>query len=693
MNRRQAVYTVIAALALLLTSAATHAVTSTWITLTGTNNWSGANWDSAPSSGADTVLQFTNSSSGVSYGATNDNYSAVPFVLNQLIFSNASSSARITLMGTDLKLTNTTSGTLPQLTQNGVGSVTITNKLILGADTTFGGSGSGAVTVSGVVTGAVNLTKTGNYTLRLSSTANTYTGNVNINGGTLELASGSGTTYTGGTITINSASTLLISGAYVLFADKNITFGSAGGGTLIVNSESSGFLIRGSVGATFTTSGGARSTVSGAFINLDGSTRNAIFNVVRGSDPTVDLDASVKFINGGSVVKTGNGIMTLSRTDSSYTGGTIINGGTLNVGTISTTGNGNLGNLSASTGTLTFGGGVLKYTGTGATISSPWKLTAGTSSGIDVANTLTITTDAPSSTGSLTKFGVGKLILSGNNSYTGGTTISGGILNIANDNNLGGTAGTLTFSGGTLQFGGSGITVNASRPAAITSSGGFVDTSLNSGTIASAIGGSGTLTKTGTGRLTLSGTSPYNGTTIVNGGELIVNGSLAAGGAVTVNTGAVLGGSGSVGAVTIANGATLSPGNSAGVFNVGALTLNSGAMFRVQMDSVSVYDQVIANGVVNIAGSTLVLDNPLTFGPVPLGTSFTILTNLTAGAITGQFSNGNTITVDDSLDNQVTFTINYNADSIVLSVIPEPSTWALVALALMPLFFRRQRKL
>jgi hypothetical protein len=45
------------------------------------------------------------------------------------------------------------------------------------------------------------------------------------------------------------------------------------------------------------------------------------------------------------------------------------------------------------------------------------------------------------------------------------------------------------------------------------------------------------------------------------------------------------------------------------------------------------------------------------------------------------------------LDNQVTFTINYNADSIVLSVIPEPSTWALVALALMPLFFRRQRKL
>jgi autotransporter-associated beta strand protein len=379
-------------------------------------------------------------------------------------------------------------------------------------------------TIAGVIGGGGTLTKTGTGTLLLSSTANTFTGNLNINGGTLELAGGSGATYTGGTITINGAANLLLSGTYYLFTDKTITFDSTGGGTLNVGTGGSGMLIRGG-GATFTTSGGARNTINGgSFINLDNPGKPVTFNVVRGSDPTVDLDVSVQIGNPGSITKAGNGIMTLGNAANYYTGGTIINGGTLSVATINTTGNGNLGNLSASTGTLTLGGGVLKYTGTAATFSSPWKLNDGTLSGIDVANTLTITTDAPSSTGSLTKFGLGTLILSGNNGFTGGTTISGGILKIANsDNNLGGTAGTLTFNNGTLQFGGSGITISASRPVTITSSGGFVDiASGNSGTIASVIGG-GALTKTGSGTLTLNNVNTYTGGTTISGGILSIS--------------------------------------------------------------------------------------------------------------------------------------------------------------------------
>jgi autotransporter-associated beta strand protein len=62
----------------------------------------------------------------------------------------------------------------------------------------------------------------------------------------------------------------------------------------------------------------------------------------------------------------------------------------------------------------------------------------------------------------LTKTGTGTMTLTGTNSYTGGTTLQQGILNLGNAGALG-TAGTLSFTGGTLQYSASNQTDYSSR--------------------------------------------------------------------------------------------------------------------------------------------------------------------------------------------------------------------------------------
>ncbi|RZM33659.1 MAG: autotransporter outer membrane beta-barrel domain-containing protein, partial [Sphingomonas sp.] len=92
------------------------------------------------------------------------------------------------------------------------------------------------------------------------------------------------------------------------------------------------------------------------------------------------------------------------------------------------------------------------------------------------------------------------------------------------------------------------------------------------------IGGTGGLTKNGTGSLTLTGKNSFAGPTIVNGGTLLVTGTNVS--AATVNTVATFGGTGSIGAATVNNGGTLRPGTGTtpGTLTInGALTLASGA--------------------------------------------------------------------------------------------------------------------
>jgi autotransporter-associated beta strand protein len=163
----------------------------------------------------------------------------------------------------------------------------------------------------------------------------------------------------------------------------------------------------------------------------------------------------------------------------------------------------------------------------------------GGSGGIVVGGTgfTTISGTIVSGVGSLTKNGTGTLTLSGANFYTGGTTVSAGVLSIAADGNLGLGAGSLTLNGGTLQFTGAGsaTALIAGRFLHVGSSGGTIDTSGlgattgNVTTIASIITGSGPLTLAAHGDtsddggnsnslLTFSGPSTFTGTVTITSG-------------------------------------------------------------------------------------------------------------------------------------------------------------------------------
>jgi fibronectin-binding autotransporter adhesin len=107
--------------------------------------------------------------------------------------------------------------------------------------------------------------------------------------------------------------------------------------------------------------------------------------------------------------------------------------------------------------------------------------------------------------------------LSGNNTYSGGTSLNAGTLAVSADNNLGAATRGLSFGGGTLQFGAT-FDLSSTRAITLNAGGGTIDTNSFSTTISQGIAGASSLTKTGAGTLTLSGVNSYLGGTTVNAG-------------------------------------------------------------------------------------------------------------------------------------------------------------------------------
>lgn len=205
----------------------------------------------------------------------------------------------------------------------------------------------------------------------------------------------------------------------------------------------------------------------------------------------------------GSVVQNGTGTTTLTGSNS-YSGGTVITKGTLSVGSDL-----NLGNAA---GAITINGGTLQWTGSGTIARTiNWGANGG---GFNITGTSLSLTQPLVGGGALAKSGTGSLLLAGDNTYTGGTTISAGALFIGSGGTTGSILGNVVDNGG--------LTFNRS----------------DSLTFAGAITGTGTLANVGTGTLTLTGHSSYGGTTTLSAGQILVNagGTVVSGGATSMTS-------------------------------------------------------------------------------------------------------------------------------------------------------------
>lgn len=369
-------------------------------------------------------------------------------------------------------------------TENDFTSVTSTGSLLTGGnwslghvptvseDATYTGSATGirALTAGSLTVGSFNITSASSFIFSIRNNTNTATDSTLTLGGAGNL---------GNMVAPNNADLLYVaSGATLNIRGDN--GGTSGTGTLrLVLGQSGNFDAAGTVGISSVISDGG---------------------------------------NGYGITKTGTGTLILAATNT-YSGGTTLNNGTIQMsGAVGRTGSGSItsGTLGSTSGTLTVNGGTLDLSGTSQAVGALNGIGGTVSNSSATASTLTVGSGnnsgsyagSVSNTGAIavTKVGTGTETLTGNNNYTGQTTINtnGGTLEIKNDSSttsgrLSGTSSVMVNSGGSLLLSGAGNADRVRNAAGIT---------LNGGTIAKGAGvNEGSTSSFGLGALTLSANS------------------------------------------------------------------------------------------------------------------------------------------------------------------------------------------
>jgi fibronectin-binding autotransporter adhesin len=363
-----------------------------------------------------------------------------------------------------------------------------------------------------------------------------------------------------------------------------------------------------------------------------------------------------------SLTKSGPGMLILNSSNS-FSGGTFVNGGTLQF--VNSFYAGGVGPITLNGGTLYLNG-----IGTGTTVSS-----IGT-------NTLQ-TSGQPYSGFNLQGSGVLNLNIGGGGVFSPGGNWNGfsGTLNFLTGNwireldtvsfgssnavwNFGNSGGLYNKYGGSTiwlgaLFGGSGAGLSGATTATASLTtfvvGGVNTNGVFNGTISDGGAAATALVFNGPGSLTLTGNNTFSGGTIVNGGSLIINsaGNGTGSGPVSINPGGTLGGNGVIGGqVSFAAGATLAPGsNGSGTLTItNDLGLNNASVLQFQLGTNS--DQVSVTGDFTLGG-TLNISDAGGFGPGTY-TLFTYGGTLSIGTLTiGATPASYTYSIDTSIPGQV----------------------------------------
>ncbi len=544
------------------------------------------------------------------------------------------------------------------VTNNAASPQTVQLDMILDSTRTVAGSDS--ITLAGVLSGDGGLTKSGSGELLLSgSSPNTYNGVTTVSGGTLRLGktagviavpgdlviSGGGVTFSasnqiadGAAVTMSGSTSVLNGTAFNAdFYAVNETIGSlvVTGGSFNSGTNGTGWTVTGA--ASFT--GGAGNT---KFLGHSSSTSRFgslnLTNMTATAGGTANTANSFTLYgnNSGkqSSIFVGSGGLTLDNSVINLRRGSVTNarGSRLVLdGNVTTTGT-SPSAISEDTAGGTIGAIAVELSSTTGDVIREFNIGGG---GANLTIGIPVTNGASTSAG-ITKIGAGMLTLSGANTFSGDTKVSAGTLRLGDSLALqNSTFDTQTGSVGTLSFGalanatfgglqgsnGLALVNEASGAVALTVGGNKAST-----TFSGSLSGTGSsLTKTGTGTLTLSGATAntYTGLTTVSDGTLKLS--------KTSGVNAIAGN-------VLVNGGKLQWGNANQVANTASITLNSGILLT-NTDTVA---NVTINGT-NAGGQTyihgLTITDTLTLaGGLPyLGSSTTTTANkvvmTTGGAI------------------------------------------------------------